>query len=99
MMLFIVNLGPTSSPTTDPTSFPTSPTMDPTESPTREPTTDPTTDPTSAPTTAPTPYPTVFVDGYWDDDFVYVDKSSVTDSSSTGIYGDGWYVKYIVFAL
>ena len=32
------------------------------------------------------------VDGYWNDDFVYVEKASVTvGTSTTDIYDDGWY--------
>ena len=37
--------------------------------------------------------PTV-IDGYWYDDFVYVDTDSVIDSSTTAIYDKGWYGMY-----
>ena len=33
----------------------------------------------------------VIVNGTWTDDFVYVDKDSVTDNSTSEIYDNGWY--------
>ena len=54
-----------------------------------EPTAAPTLDPT-APTSAPT---NEVVDGYWDDDFVYADKTSVAASGTTEIYDMGWYAR------
>ena len=32
------------------------------------------------------------IDGYWSDDFVYVDKDNVTTSSNSDIYDNGWYL-------
>ena len=78
-------LGPTQAPTSDPTDAPSNaPTIHPTM-PTYSPTNDPTKGPTSAPTGE-------VVDGYWDDDFVYVDKDTVTNSGTSDVYDNGWYL-------
>ena len=70
---------PTDNPTTKPTLGPSDETEDTAQNPTA--------DPIPAPTDSPTN-----VDGYWNDDFVYTDKTSVDLSGSSEIYDIGWYV-------
>ena len=54
---------------------------------------------TPSPTTAPTIHPTMptsaptreVIDGYWEDDFEYVDKDTVANSGTSDVYDNGWY--------
>ena len=62
-----------------------SPTADPTDSPTADPTKEPTGMPTEVPTSAPT------YGDMWFDDFIYVNRSAVTDWNDTSIWDEKWY--------
>ena len=62
-----------------------SPTADPTPTPTAAPTGSPTKQPTREPTQTPT------YGSRWWDDFVYVDRDTVTDWDDTSIWDEKWY--------
>ena len=61
----------------------------PTANPTREPTGMPSATPTKEPTGEPTHSPTY--GEMWYDDFVYVDRDTVTDWDDTSIWDEKWY--------
>ena len=89
----------TQKPTTQPTFVPTpDPTNLPTTYPTKGPTVHPTINPTAEPSSSPTESPTNnAVSGYWYDDFLYADKTSVDASGTSDVYDIGWYVSNILF--